>query len=167
MRVDRILVLFACLLALSAGILTITSPVHAQTGVNSADFGFSPDPADATSLDRGFFIYQVDSGAQTQGAVVIENKSEAPLTINLAAADAFTAQGGGSAFSPINAAPTGSGSWLSVEKSTLTLAPGEQERVSFSVQVPTQTLAGQYLAGITAYSADQDRVSDGTDIPQP
>jgi hypothetical protein len=99
---------------------------------------------------RGYFVYELPAGEQEPGSLAVRNPSDVPVSIQLAAVDALTAQGGGSAFTGVDAAPEASGSWLRLEAPRVELAAGEQTSVGFSVHPPVGTAPGQYLAGIAA-----------------
>jgi MYXO-CTERM domain-containing protein len=117
-----------------------------------ASFEIIPEPGDDPGVTaRGYFVYSLPAGEEESGSLAVRNPGDVPVTIHLAAVDALTAQGGGSAFAAADAAPETSGSWLRLEEPRVELAAGEQTSVGFSVHPPVGTAPGQYLAGIAAF----------------
>lgn len=89
------------------------------------------------------------------GSVRLQSTAKRPVTIELAALDAETAQTGGSSFAPTGTTPKAVGTWVRLAEPTVTLRPGEQKEVGFSVQAPESVEPGQYLAGIAAYAPNK------------
>ena len=123
----------------------------AAAGPGSA-FAISPAPgADPSTTEQGYFVYELAAGAEATGSVRLENTSQDPVTVELTAVDAETAQAGGSAFASAETSPTAAGTWVRLDTPQVTLEPGEQTSVSFTVEPPAETAPGQYLAGLAAY----------------
>jgi hypothetical protein len=115
-------------------------------------FGIAPVPvADPSVTANGYFIYKMESSASVTGSVMLKNPGSRPLTIQIAAVDAMTAQAGGSAFAASDATPEGVATWVKFAESSVTLPAGMQKPVGFTVSVPKSAKPGQYLTGISAY----------------
>ena len=80
----------------------------------------------------------------------LENPGEEPVTVELVAVDAQTARLGGNAYGDPTDDPIAVGTWLELAESQVTLDPGEQAFVDFTVQTPRDITPGQYLGGISA-----------------
>ena len=106
---------------------------------------------DPATTAQGYFVYELAGGDEANGSVRLLNPRTAPVTVELAEVDAETAQQGGSAFADAAATPVAAAMWLRLDESQVTLAPGEERSVAFTVQPPADAAPGQYLAGITAY----------------
>jgi hypothetical protein len=120
-------------------------------------FGISPVPtADPSVTASGYFIYKAQGSTIVTGSVLLTNPGSAPVTIQLAAVDALTAQTGGSAFATSEVTPTGVATWLTFAESSVTLPAGRQKPVDFTVRVPETVRPGQYLAGISAFVPSVD-----------
>lgn len=151
----RLLILLLSLVA----IIVAPNRALAQDGVATPPatpvpnrFEIGPEAGeDPATTAQGFFVYELAPGAEATGSVRVNNPGAESVTVELAAADANTAQSGGSAFAGVDATPTASGRWLRLDEPRVTLAPGEAASVGFSVQPPAQTAPGQYLAGLVAY----------------
>jgi hypothetical protein len=132
-------------------------PSHASGQGPADEMGFGIAPvavSDPSVTVNGYFVYKLQSSASITGSVMLKNPGSKPLTIQLAAVSAMTAQGGGSAFSASDAPPEGVATWLKFTESSVTLPAGMQKPVDFTVSVPQATKPGQYLAGISAYIAN-------------
>ncbi|HYP41445.1 MAG TPA: DUF916 domain-containing protein, partial [Chloroflexia bacterium] len=132
-------------------------PSHAsgQVPADEMGFGIAPVPvSDPSVTANGYFVYKLQSSASITGSVMLKNPGSKPLTIQLAAVDAMTAQGGGSAFAASEVAPEGVATWLKFAESSVTLPAGMQKPIDFTVRVPQSAGPGQYLAGISAYIAN-------------
>lgn len=133
-------------------IFTTSSYASGQAQAEETGFSISPVPAsDPAITANGYFIYKVQSSTSVTGSVMIKNPGSVPLTIQLAAVDAITAQTGGSAFTTADVTPTRAGTWLKFAESSVTLPAGMQRPVDFTVTMPKSLKPGQYLAGISAY----------------
>lgn len=143
--------------------LALPSFASAQGITDQMGFTVSPVPvSDPAVTASGFFIYKMQSSASMTGSVLLKNPSTKPLTIQLAAVDALTAQMGGSAFSTADVTPSGAGTWLKFAESNVTLPAGMQKPVDFTVSVPQGLRPGQYLTGISAYIPSLDTTAVGT-----
>jgi hypothetical protein len=143
----------AALLIVPTGALAqdgaVGTPVAAPV---ASAFEIAPEADDDPAVTAlGYFVYELAAGDKASGAVRLWNPSIEPVTVELAAVDAETAQTGGSAFADAEATPIAAGSWVRLVESRVTLDPGEQTSVEFTVQSPSETAPGQYLAGIVAY----------------
>jgi hypothetical protein len=118
----------------------------------NGDYSVMPVPtSDPSVTAKGYFVYRLQPDGSIRGAIMVRNTGNAPTTVVLAVSDADTAQRGGSAFSPVGTKPTGVGTWVRLAHESVTLAPGKQRSVGFSVRVPHDVRPGQYLAGIASY----------------
>lgn len=97
----------------------------------------------------GYFVYPTDAGSTVHGAVAVTNTGDTSGTVKLYTADATTGATTGAVYLT-DTAPAGVGTWISLERSGLTLKPGEQKQVKFTVHVPAGAKAGQYVGGIVA-----------------
>jgi hypothetical protein len=97
----------------------------------------------------GYFVYDVKPGGVHKGAIIVSNTGNRAGTVKLFAADATTASRTGAVY-PSGKRPTGAGAWVKLSRSSLTLAPSRHATVQFTVRVPANAPAGQWLAGIIA-----------------
>lgn len=117
-------------------------------------FEFAPESGpDPAVTAQGYFVYELAAGDEASGSVRLSNPGTEPVTVQLVAVDAETAQAGGSAYAAADATPTAVGRWLRPAESEVALDPGEQRSVGFTVEAPPDAAPGQYLAGIAAFVA--------------
>lgn len=125
-------------------------------------FGISPERgADPAVTEKGYFVFKLTPGDEASGSVQITNPGTEPVTVELAEVDAETAQRGGSAYADSAATPIAIATWLRLNQSQVTIEPGDEASVAFTIQPPGDTAPGQYLAGIVAYVAASP---DGTPL---
>jgi hypothetical protein len=145
----------ASLLIILSLAFALPSYASGQGPADEIGFGIAPVAvSDPSVTANGYFVYKLQSSGSVTGSVMLKNPSSIPLTIHLAAVDAMTAQGGGSAFAASEVAPEGVATWLKFAESRVTLPAGMQKPVDFTVRVPQSAGPGQYLAGISAYVAN-------------
>lgn len=134
--------------------IVLAAPIqaHAEGQSDETQFAFAPVPADNPAVTaKGYFVYQMQYGSSTSGQVRLRNTGTRPITVELAAVDATTAQTGGSAFAT-EASPNGIAQWVHLDEQQVTLQPNAEQNVGFTVLAPTSVKPGQYLAGIAALS---------------
>jgi hypothetical protein len=97
----------------------------------------------------GYFVYKLAPGASKQGSVIVSNVGTASGTVKLFTADGTTGPTSGTVYET-DSAPKATGAWVSLAKTSLTLAPGAHGTVPFTVHVPAGAKPGQWVAGIVA-----------------
>ena len=133
-----IVLLSAALLALAVFSATAGADGPIQIGIQ---------PAHQPSGQGAYFSYEMEAGETTTDHAVIINSGQDALTLRLYAADGITAINGSAAFAAANEQRTGVRSWLSTEVSEMQVAAGSRATVPFSVSVPGDAAAGDYVAG--------------------
>ena len=101
----------------------------------------------------GYFVYPLAPGATRSGSVIVSNVGTKTGVVRLSTADATTGQTTGAVYRT-GRAPTGTGTWVKLAQSSLSLAPGTSATVPFTVQVPAGAPLGQWVAGIAAESPE-------------
>jgi len=146
---------FVCflLIALAAAAMPPRS-AHAQSQDQPDRWEIGPLPdADPARTAKGYYVYSMQPGEQAGGRVLLRNPGASAVTIDLSAVNAQTAQQGGSAFADADAMGSGVAGWIELSRQQVTLAPGAEQAVSFTVRAPDTVQPGQYLAGIAASEA--------------
>ncbi|MFJ6652006.1 WxL protein peptidoglycan domain-containing protein [Microbacterium sp. NPDC091313] len=148
--------LAAVALAVSAIVATAAAPAAAASADTSGALTWGVRTADTAQGDgRQNFAYTVDPGDRLDDALVVSNHDDAPLELDVYAADGFTTQSGQLDLLPRAEDSTGIGTWISVSTGRITIPPGETAQVPFRVSVPANASPGDYLGGIV------------TSLPQP
>ena len=139
-------------LAQDAGTGTPAALLAATPAPVAQAFEFGPEAgANPGVMEQGFFVYELAPGDEAAGSVYLLSTGTEPITVELGAVDSETAQNGGSSFADAAATPVAVGSWVQVDEPRVTLEPGEETSVGFTVQAPADAAPGQYMAGIVAY----------------
>jgi hypothetical protein len=99
----------------------------------------------------GYFVYPLAPGATRSGTVIVSNVGTKTGVVHLFATDATTGPTSGTVYRTSRKA-TGAGAWVRLARTHVTLAPGAHATVSFTVDVPADAPAGQWVAGVAAES---------------
>ncbi|MFI5764226.1 WxL protein peptidoglycan domain-containing protein [Streptomyces sp. NPDC051563] len=112
---------------------------------------FGVQPAGPKGPDaRPHFSYGVTGGATTRDRIAVWNYGEEPLTLAVYASDAVNTLDGGFDLLPAGRAPKDAGSWIKLEKDTVTVPPKGNVIVPFTVTVPREVTPGDHTGGIVA-----------------
>lgn len=112
---------------------------------------FGVQPAGPKGPDaRPHFSYGVTGGATTRDQIAIWNYGEEPLTLAVYASDAVNTLDGGFDLLPAGRAPKDAGSWIKLDKDTVTVPPKGNVVVPFTVTVPREVTPGDHTGGIVA-----------------
>ncbi len=110
--------------------------------------GISGGPAD----ERTRLSYQMKPGQRLDDEYVVRNTGSTPQKVTLFATDAFNTDSGQYALLDTAKKPTGVGTWIIFNGADkvehISLAPGEQKTVPFSVNVPANAGPGDHAGGI-------------------
>jgi len=149
MKTSRAMVLTSLtLLFVAAGFATMALPREAH-GQSMGSFGIRPTTTAVDDPSGGaYFTYDLAPGSTRSDEALVMNNGTGPITLKLYAADGVTAINGGTAFAGAEEDRNGVRSWLSVDTTDVILQPGETLAVPFSVQVPADATAGDYVAGL-------------------
>jgi hypothetical protein len=143
-------------LALMAG-LAAPPPVAQAAGVpGTGPFGLTPAPTPAGQA-RPYFSLTVAPGRSAQDVAIISNEGTRTERLTVSTSRAVTAANSGSAYEGITGKCGGASCWVVGLPVTVTLAPGARTALGFRIAVPSSTRPGQYLAGLTAESANEPR----------
>jgi len=140
--------LMLCALAVTG--LAAPSSAAADAG----GIGVTPAaPGGVDPISNGFLVETVAPGATVSGAVVISNSTAGTTPATVYAADGITAVTTGVAFADDGQPPQGAGAWVTPALTSVDLAPGSSQTVSFTVQVPAGATPGDHVAAIVVQQA--------------
>lgn len=135
--------------------VSIAAPAAAQQA--GVSFVAEPAPGSQTAPDGGYFVLESEPGAEVKQSIGVRNDGPEPLDLRLAAVDVVTGQLGGASYGIAgDERPGGTGGWITLERTEITVAPKESAVVSFTVAVPADADAGQHLAGISIAAPRDD-----------
>lgn len=115
-------------------------------------FGIQPATATAPDPTRGLLSYSATAGAHLLDHVAVFNYSTTPVTLDLAAADAFTTDGGGYDVLTSAHRSTDLGSWIHLDRGRLTLPARSHVVLPIRLVIPPNATPGDHSAGVVVSS---------------
>jgi hypothetical protein len=135
-----------------AGSLETSTPTTTTDGAS-----WSVGPADGPlGTGRPFFDYELDPGERVEDAFSVRNDGARPLTLRVYAADAFTTREGTIDLLPASEQSVDSGTWVELDRSDVSVEPGETVLVPFALTVPIDARPGDHPAGIVTSLLSDD-----------
>ncbi|MGX1934520.1 WxL protein peptidoglycan domain-containing protein [Microbacterium resistens] len=139
-------------LAGSAALTTAPAAAAAETPADEAQgVAWSMTPViTAVGEERTNFAYAVDPGARIDDAVLVRNSGSTELVLAVQGAGGETTSEGALDFAragdetPADAI----GSWIAPATESVTIAPGAQARIPFSVTVPADAAPGEHAGAL-------------------
>lgn len=121
----------------------------------------NPDPNIEHS--KQWFIYNMKPGETKQDAVIVSNNTDEKATIMVYPADSTSSTDGGFALEQYVESRDFVGSWIKLGKEQVTLEPGAQESVPFTITVPNDPKldVGEHTGGILIQKVNQKPVEQG------
>lgn len=110
---------------------------------------------------RTNYTFAAEPGDEIEDAIVVTNYSDSPLTLSVYAADGFTTAEGLLDLVPTGTESTDLGTWVSVETTEITLDPGDQETITFTIEVPDDAIPGDHTGGLVTSLAG---TAEGTNL---
>jgi len=137
-------VLAALVIALPA------APASAADAADSADdvnWTVRTDSNDFGS-DRTSYSYAIDPGSTLTDGIVVANRGQEPIDLEVYAADGFTSDDGALSLVLADDESTGVGAWITPAQETVTVAPGATASIPFTVAIPDNATPGDYAGGL-------------------
>ncbi|HEY8674734.1 MAG TPA: hypothetical protein VIO13_02030 [Candidatus Dormibacteraeota bacterium] len=137
----------------AVALLLAASPAHAANGAGA------PAVRTMSNFPHGYMEYSLPPSAQVGDSIRVGNDGDTAGAFNLVAVDGFTSSLSGVVYGDAGNAlhdglpgngEYGAGTWITLERPRLTLAPGQQTTVAYTLHVPPGTHAGDYVGGISA-----------------
>ena len=145
--VQRILFMVLALTVLSPGLFAGIGIAQADGG--NVSFGIRPTMGQPDRPETfSYFVRELEGGAVVHDEALVLNSGDVPVTLKVFAADAVTAINGGTSFAQQGQQTNGVSRWLSLDVTEITLEPGEERIVPFTIRVPSDVSPGQYVAGL-------------------
>lgn len=117
-------------------------PVQA---IEYGGFGGRPAyPRTDNPSTESIFIHTLEPGAVQQEGVQVINNTASQKTVMVYAADSTPSTGGGFACRQFVESKDDVGGWIALEKSELTLEPGTNEMIPFTITVPQTAGVGEH-----------------------
>lgn len=142
----------------SAAAIILTVGLTASVGAAGAWAADSDGIASAPSADGGVdqtrsrFSYQIDPGQSVSDEYLVENTGTTQQKVSVYATDAFNAEDGSFALLDGGQEPKHAGSWVTfadgAKKVEVTLSPGAQQVIPFTLTVPADANPGDHAGGM-------------------
>ena len=167
-RGRRPLRVLATVLAVMALLISFTVALLGWPSLASGDaeasFGIRPTEADPERPETfSFFSHEILPGDTIEDAAIVENHGGVRGTAKIYLVDGVTAINGGTTFTPDGYETHGTQNWLNLEVGEVTLDPGQDAVVPFTISVPRDAVPGEHVAGLIVQDVDQGEI-DGDGI---
>ncbi|MGW2559951.1 WxL protein peptidoglycan domain-containing protein [Streptomyces sp. NPDC001514] len=145
----------------SALLLALTALLYSAPGAHAADNGeWSVEPAAFGPGSRPYFYLSAAPGTALTDRVTVTNKTGAPLTFRLYAADAYnTERDGGFAVRTRSEPQRGVGAWAKPERDRVTVPAHSSVTVPYTLTVPGTAEPGDHPGAVVALD---ERVAAGS-----
>jgi hypothetical protein len=132
--------------------LTVSLGVSGAWADDSDGIAGAPSADGGVDQARSRFSYQVEPGQTIQDEYLAENTGTTEQAVTVYATDAFNADDGSFSLLEGDATATGAGHWVTFANGTnrieVTLAPGAQQVLPFTVTTPADAGPGDHAGGI-------------------
>lgn len=143
--------IYVALLPLFAISLWATPALADEHEQGSASFGLRPVRYDPNRPEtESYFVYDAVPGQVIHDEMLLINQGTEAGTARLYPVDATTGQTSGTVFLSQADPRTRAGAWLDITEAEVTLQPGEQRVIPFTVTIPQDARDGQHVAGLVA-----------------
>lgn len=133
------------LIAVSMVSVLALLPLVSAQAIEYGGFGGKPayPKADNPRTDS-IFIHTLEPGATQEEGVLVVNNSPEPKTMLVYAADSTPSTGGAFACKQFAEEKTDVGAWITLTNSEVTLDPGTNETIPFTIRVPENASVGEH-----------------------
>ncbi|MCI4659417.1 WxL protein peptidoglycan domain-containing protein [Cryobacterium zhongshanensis] len=149
---NRGLAVIATSILLALGMTLALGVAGARADDGSDGIGGAPSTNGGVDQDRSRFTYQVDPGQTVNDEYLVQNTGTTTQAVTVYATDAYNTDDGTFALLEGAAAPSDVGSWVTFANGTdrisVTLDPGAQQVLPFTVTTPADAKPGDHAGGI-------------------
>jgi Bacterial protein of unknown function (DUF916) len=143
--------------ALLCGV-AVVSAEPSSAAVGDASFALKPITYDpALTVTKSYFVLVARPGAVIQDRIRIVNTGGRTGTAYLYPVDATTGQTSGAVYLSRQSPRHDVGAWIRLARSTVTLGPGKDVVVPFTIRVPLSIRPGDHLGGATRITRSSER----------
>ncbi|MFD9790986.1 DUF916 domain-containing protein [Streptomyces sp. NPDC059070] len=152
------------LLALGLLLACAALPATAARAADNGRWSVFPVQGRPGAPARAYFKMTADRGETVRDRVTVKNLGAGPATFLLYGTDGYnTPRDGGFAVRGRNERMTGVGAWTHLDRSQVTLAPGAEVTVPFTVTVPEGAEPGDHPGAVVALDTHLGR-ADGNGV---
>jgi len=158
-------ILFVELVGLALALALLGWPGIVE-GQGHMAFGIGPAKADPDNPETfAYFVHTLSPGSTVADEARVQNGSDVPIVLKMYAADASTSIGGGPGFAHEGQELNGGRHWISLAVSEVTLEPGEERLVPFTIDVPPDASPGEHTTGLVVEGAPSEEIPVGGQAP--
>lgn len=141
----------AALVALGVLALHLVGLPAAAAADGSTQVSWGVRPADTVhGAERPNFAYTLPPGGTLSDALIVTNRGDAPLALDVYAADGFLTPDGTLDVLEAGEQSTALGSWVAVTTPEVVVEPDATVEIPFTVTVPADAQPGDYAAGVVS-----------------
>lgn len=134
-----------CLLICGAVSALLAVPLLPARAVEYGGFGGRPAyPRTDNPRTESIFVHTLEPGAVQEEGVLVVNNSATAKTMLIYGADSTPSTGGAFACKQLSEEKTSVGAWIRLEESEVTLEPGTNVVVPFTIRVPESASVGEH-----------------------
>jgi hypothetical protein len=135
--------IYATLLVVILGLPTIVLALSAE-GIG----GYPANPDSNVPFSESWFIYNLDLGESKDDAITVFTTSEEAQVAKIYVVDSAPSQQGNFSLAADVDPKKDVGAWVDLEEQTITLEPGIQYTIPFTITVPEDADVGEHSGGI-------------------
>jgi len=146
------------------GLFLIAAPVFALSSGGVGGYPAHPDPS--IKYSESWFIYNLDLGESKDDALTIFNTTDEVQTVKVYAVDSVPSNQGNFALEAEADPKDGIGAWIKLSQDLITLQPGENQEILFTITIPQNADVGEHSGGIILQKVQgsQDQLQNGASI---
>lgn len=135
----------------AAAAAAVPAAVEPPPGAAATQVSWGVRPADTVhGAERPNFAYSLPPGGTLTDAIVLTNKGDAPLALDVYAADGFLTPDGTLDLLEAGEQSAALGAWVEVASPQVVVEPGASVEVPFTLTVPADAQPGDYAAGVVS-----------------
>ncbi|MBU6316685.1 MAG: DUF916 domain-containing protein, partial [Acidobacteria bacterium] len=127
-------------------------------------WALSPASDNPDAGTRPNLTYSVTAGDVVKDKVTVYNFGNVPLNLNVYPVDAFNNVDGKFDVRPAADEPVDVGAWVELDQNLVTVMPGRQVTIPFTITVPADAAPGDHAGAIMASSTEFGQAEDGQAI---
>ncbi len=132
------------------------------TRVNAVEsWTLAPASSATESGNRPNLSYTIEPGETVKDAVTVYNLGNVPLIFNVYPTDAFNNDDGTFSVLPGDKKPTDVGTWFTLDQGLISVPPGKQTTIPFTIEVPRDATPGDHVGAVLASSSTKGTGDNG------
>ena len=124
----------------------------------------APASSASETGNRPNLSYEIEPGETIEDAVTVYNLGNVPLIFDVYATDAFNSDDGTFSVLPGDKEPVDVGTWFTLDQELISVPPGMQTTIPFTLKVPRDATPGDHVGAVLAASATKGSGDNGETI---